>query len=251
MTSAWPLWMSKDRALIPSHTQQARPEEATSTLSLSRLRRVLEMEGPESLGDDELLSCILGRGNEGMSPLLYARSLLEKVGSVTMLSRLGVAGLDLNPGLGKSQATRLVAAFELGRRAAREATRVTMLTPLTHERVIAWALPRLAGLEHEEVWVLCVDARTNLRSTKQVGRGGVHGCGLLARDILTPVVREGASGFVLVHNHPSGDPTPSPEDIDLTRALSAAASAVCIPLLDHVVVARGGGRSLFELGMLG
>src|SRR5690606_19705315 len=186
-----------------------------------------------------------------MSPLMYARSLLEEAGSVSMLSKLGVAGLDSKPGVGRSQAARLVAAFELGRRAAREGTRVGAHAPLTHEQVIAWALPRLAPLEHEEVWVLCVDARTNLRSTRQVGRGGVHGCGLLARDILTPVVRDGASGFVLVHNHPSGDPTPSPEDIDLTRALSAAATAICIPLLDHVVVTRGGGRSLFELGMLG
>src|SRR5690606_18676356 len=125
--------------------------------------------------------------------LLYARSLLEEAGSVSMLAKLGVAGLGCKRGVGKNQAARLVAAFELGRRAAREATRVTALAPLTHERVIAWALPRLAALEHEEVWILCVDARTNLRSTKQVGRGGVHGCGLLARDILTPVVRDGAS----------------------------------------------------------
>jgi DNA repair protein RadC len=116
--------------------------------------------------------------------------------------------------------------------------------------IVHWARPRLAGLEHEEVWVLCVNSHTALRSAWQVGKGGIHGCGLLARDILVPVVRDGASGFILVHNHPSGDPTPSSEDIDLTRGIQIAAMSLCIPLLDHVVVARGGARSFFELGYL-
>ena len=95
-----------------------------------------------------------------------------------------------------------------------------------------------------------MNATSRLRSTFLVGRGGVHGCALLARDILTPIVRDGASGFVLVHNHPSGDPTPSQEDIDLTKNLQLAAGHLGIPLLDHVIVARHGARSLFQLGHL-
>jgi DNA repair protein RadC len=113
-----------------------------------------------------------------------------------------------------------------------------------------WASPRLASLLHEEVWVLCVDAQSVLKSTWHVGRGGIHGCGLLARDILTPVVRDAASAFVLVHNHPSGDPSPSFEDKTLTEALQRAAESVGVPLLDHVVVARGGSYSFFQHGLL-
>jgi DNA repair protein RadC len=97
---------------------------------------------------------------------------------------------------------------------------------------------------------LCVDAKSVLSATFQVARGGVHGCALLTRDVLTPVVRQGAAGFVLVHNHPSGDPTPSREDIELTSHLSRAAQTISVPLLDHVVVARDGATSLFELGLL-
>lgn len=227
------------------------PGPAAESLALASLRRLLSLEGPESFGDSELLALVLGRGDESRTPLAFSAQLLERLGGAVPLSRLRVPVLKGLSGIGPSQAARLVAAFELGRRVARDAGRVPPPMPLTSERVVAWARPRLATLEYEEVWVLCVDQRSSLRSTYQVGRGGMHGCALMARDVLTPVVRDGASGFILVHNHPSGDPTPSPEDIDLTRALSAAATVLCVPLLDHVVVGREGGRSFFELGLLG
>lgn len=229
----------------------APPRQAAESFALARLRRLLSVEGPESFGDSELLALILGRGDESQSPVSFSVSLLEHLGGVVHLSRLRAPVLKSLPGIGPSQAARLVAAFELGKRVARDSARVPPPLPLTSERVISWARARLASLEHEEVWVLCVDQRSTLRSTYQVGRGGMHGCALMARDVLTPVVRDGASGFILVHNHPSGDPTPSPEDIDLTRALSAAATTICVPLLDHIVVGREGGRSFFDLGLLG
>lgn len=218
---------------------------------MGRLRSIIGLEGPERLGDSELLALVLGRGGDGLTPIPFATELLEEVGGVSRLSTLRAPALSARGGIGTSQAARLVSAFELGRRAAQDQTRLPPPFPLTKERVIAWAEPRLGCLEHEEVWVLCVDQRSVLRSTYQVGRGGIHGCALLARDVLTPVIRDGASGFLLVHNHPSGDPTPSLEDIELTRALSVAATTVCVPLLDHIVVAKEGGRSLFELGLLG
>ncbi len=152
--------------------------------------------------------------------------------------------------LGAAEAVRVCAAFELGRRAQVRFDELRRgAAPMSAEAVARWAAPRLAHLDHEEVWVLCLDGRSALLCARQVGRGGVHGCALLARDVLVPVVRESASAFVLVHNHPSGDPTPSREDLEMTRALTAAADALCVPLLDHVVVARGGHRSMFEMGL--
>ena len=221
------------------------------SFALGRLRKLLTLEGPEPLGDAELLAMLLGRGDDEQTPLAFAASVLERLGGAAHLSRLRAPALKELSGIGQSQAARLVAAFELGRRVARDAARLPPPLPFTAARVITWARARLSTLEHEEVWVLCVDQRSSLRSTYQVGRGGMHGCALMARDVLTPVVRDGASGFILVHNHPSGDPTPSPEDIELTRALSLAAMTICVPLLDHVVVGREGGRSFFELGLLG
>lgn len=140
--------------------------------------------------------------------------------------------------------------MELGHRVERESRVAVTGEPLTAAGVFAWAQPRLGALEHEELWVLCVDARTRLRSTWQAGRGGLHGCAVLPRDVLMPVVREAAAAFVVVHNHPSGDPSPSAEDVAFTRALAKGGAALSIPLLDHVVVGGGAYRSLLDAGLL-
>jgi len=111
---------------------------------------------------------------------------------------------------------------------------------------------RLAGLEHEIVIAIAVDGQNRLLGEFEVARGGRHGAALTPADILRPLIRSGASACLLVHNHPSGDPTPSPEDIHLTKALRNAGLVVGLPLLDHVIVgARGGGCvSLRERGVL-
>jgi DNA repair protein RadC len=104
----------------------------------------------------------------------------------------------------------------------------------------------LCGLEHEEVWLLSLDGRYGLKSARRIAQGGLHGCALLTRDVLGPALRDGASAIVLIHNHPSGDPAPSPEDIAMTRAVRVAGELVGVPLIDHVVVARTGSSSLNE-----
>lgn len=215
---------------------------------LERPRRLAEREGVASLADDQLLALLLGHGTNGRNALALSRMLLEKVGDACRLGKLGPGGLGHLEGLGRKQALRIAAAMELGRRAERQAYRDPPRLPLTARRVAEWAIPRLGALEHEEVWVLCVDARTTLKSTWRVGRGGAHGCALVPRDLLIPVVREGAAGFILVHNHPSGDPSPSREDLELTSAVYRAGHALATPLLDHVIVARREYRSLLEDG---
>ena len=111
---------------------------------------------------------------------------------------------------------------------------------------------RLADLDYEVVLALAVDGRNQLRQELEVARGGAHGAALLPRDVLRPLIRAGASAAILVHNHPSGDPRPSVEDVHMTRELARAAAIVGIELLDHVVIgARGGGwASCLELGVL-
>ena len=225
-------------------------EREEKKTGLAGLRRRACWQGVESMSDEELLTLLLNRKETKAARGLEPRQLLEGVGGLEQMRKLRPHALHERGLLDEDEAFRLVAALELGARSGRDALVPPPCQPLSFEAVVGWARPRLAGLEHEEVWVLCVNGHSALRSAWQVGRGGMHGCGLLARDLLVPVVRDGASGFILVHNHPSGDPTPSPEDIDLTRGIQLAGTSLCIPLLDHVVVARSGARSFFELGYL-
>jgi DNA repair protein RadC len=101
------------------------------------------------------------------------------------------------------------------------------------------------------MWVVCLDGRNRVRASRRVAQGGLHGCAVLPRDILRVAVREAASAIVLVHNHPSDDPTPSSEDLVMTRRVCDAAAVVGVPLVDHVIVAPSGRyTSMLDLGVL-
>jgi DNA repair protein RadC len=116
--------------------------------------------------------------------------------------------------------------------------------------VYKWAKHSLARMDQEQLWVLCLDGRHGLITAKQVAEGGVHGLHVGVRDVLRAVLREGTSAFIMLHVHPSGDPTPSDEDIAFTKALIAATKHVGTPLLDHVIVTRTKFRSMSDLGLL-
>ena len=212
---------------------------------MADLRERAETFGVQSLADVELLTLLLGTGTRGEPAEQSAANLLCACGGLGGLARLGPHGLS-RPGIGPAKATRIAAAVELGRRAHLGLLCEERAVFDCFEQVVTWARPRLGTLEHEEVWLLCLDGRYGLKSARRIAQGGLHGCALLTRDVLAPALRDGASAIVLVHNHPSGDPTPSPEDIAMTRAVRAAAEIVGIPLLDHVVVARSGACSLAE-----
>ncbi|HWA71508.1 MAG TPA: DNA repair protein RadC [Polyangiaceae bacterium] len=204
--------------------------------------------GVETLPDQDLLAIVIGTGISGESVFKVAARLLESEGGLFGLARGTPQGLRERRGLGPVKAVRIAAAFELGRRAQAGALSAVPPRLLGFDEVVAWARPRFSLLEHEEVWLLALDGQNALKSSRKIAQGGAHGCALTTRDVLAPALRDAASAIVLVHNHPSGDPTPSPEDVQMTRAVAAACDVVGIPLLDHVVVARGGASSLFERG---
>jgi DNA repair protein RadC len=118
------------------------------------------------------------------------------------------------------------------------------------DAIVAWARPRLAVLDHEELWVLALDGRNGLRAARLVASGGLHGLHVGVRDVLRPVLRDAASVFVLVHNHPSGSPAPSDEDIAFTQKVAETSAVVGTPLVDHVIIARQHASSFLELGLL-
>jgi DNA repair protein RadC len=213
------------------------------------LRERILHDGVEMLSDVELVTVLLGTGSRQAPAAEVARRLLEDNLGLDGLNRLTALGLSAHHGLGPAKATRVAAALELGRRAALRRARLRE-TLASFEEVAAWATPRLAALDHEEVWLLSLDGRNGLKSARRIAQGGMHGCALTTRDVLSPALRDGASAIVLVHNHPSGDPRPSPEDVNMTSLVVRACEVVGVPLLDHVIVARGGSASLRSVGVV-
>jgi DNA repair protein RadC len=203
--------------------------------------------GVASLSDVDLLALLLATGAAGHPVGVVAQDLLDQVGGVERLERVGPYRLAQQRGIGLVKATRLLAAIELGRRVTLRSLSDERQVVGSFEAVAAWAQPRLAGLDHEEVWLLCLDGKNALRSARRIAQGGLHGCALRPADVLRPALEDAASGIVIVHNHPSGDPTPSLADIEMTRALVEACHILGLHLLDHVIVARCGAESLREL----
>ena len=207
--------------------------------------------GVECLGDAELLAIVLGTGCTGTPVSVLAARMLEEHGGIGGLARAGVGELAEPAGMGAAKGARLAAAIELGRRATFAASLDAHPKLPDREAVEAWARPRLATLDHEELWVLALAGRHGLRAARRVASGGIHGLHVTAREPLRIALREAASAFVLVHNHPSGDPTPSDEDLAFTRAVVEGAATIGTPMLDHVVIARRRATSMLDAGLLG
>lgn len=198
------------------------------------------------LGDAELLALLIGTGSAGRSAERVALALLEAAGGLEGVGRLGPHSFAAELGVGPAKAARLAAALELGRRVVIRSLAERRAVIDSFEAAAEWARPRLGALDHEEVWLLCLDGRSGLKASVRVAQGGLHGCALTARDVLAPAVKNGAAAILLVHNHPSGDPQPSPDDVEMTKHIARCAELIGVPLLDHVVVARSGARSVLD-----
>jgi DNA repair protein RadC len=206
--------------------------------------------GVEQLGDAELVAIVLGTGCPGLPVVVLSTMLLEEHGGVAGLARAGIGELGQRAGVGAAKGARLAAAVELGRRAVLAASLdVTARFP-NRVAVEAWARGRLATIDHEELWLLALDGQHGLRAARRVASGGIHGLHVGSRDPLRIALREAASAFVLVHNHPSGDPEPSEEDVTFTRTVVDAAEIIGTPLLDHIIVARRKTVSMLERGFV-
>jgi DNA repair protein RadC len=200
--------------------------------------------GTQSIGDTELIALVLGTGVRDHPVLAVATDLVRSVGGVAALSRASPHELAQVTGVGMARAARLAAAFELGRRA---------VEVVHHRRVLGSAedvhhcvAPRLVGLSQEVFIAIGVDVRSRLLDIVEVARGSLAHVEVHPREVFRPLVRMAAAGGVLVHNHPSGDPTPSREDRELTRQMREVGRLLGIPIIDHVVVGDRSFRSLAE-----
>ena len=214
--------------------------------SSERPRERLRHVGARNLSLPELLVLLIGSGGVTGSAWTVALRLDARIGgSLATLAAMDVAELESVPGLGRATAARIVAGLELGRRAAGawSAEGSAIRGPAD---VFARMGPRLRDVAQEEFHALLLNTRHRIVREVLVTRGTVDASLIHPREVFRAAVQEGASGVILVHNHPSGDPTPSPEDRAVTRQLAAAGRALGIPVLDHVVVGRGRYASLAD-----
>ena len=200
-----------------------------------RPREKLARHGAGSLTDAELLALFFRIGIQGKNAITMSRELIEKYGSLQALSRLSVAELsNSNKGIGPAKAAELVAVFEMGRRLA---TEQLADVPLSEpERVYELLRCEMQQLSTESLRVLLINTRLRLVKVEEITKGSLNETVAHPRDILRPVLMYQAHGFVLVHNHPSGDPTPSEADRRLTRRVREAADLMRIEMLDHIII---------------
>lgn len=222
-----------------------------------RPREKLLAGGPEQLSDAELLGLLLGTGSAGQSAVELGRNLLaSQERSLGRLARVHPVELQRVKGLGPAKAALLRAAFELARRLAAEQTqeaRPAFADPATAAR---WLLPRLQTPDQEEFHVLLLDIRHRLLASEMVTRGILDRTSIHPREVFRRALRHPTARVLIAHNHPSGDPAPSPADLEVTCALSEAGRALGIELLDHVIVGSAAGQalrfvSLRERGQMG
>ncbi len=198
----------------------------------------------ERTGEAELIVRVLG-GKSWPA----AQALLAQFGSLHALARADVAEVGRVAGIGRVRADRLDAALELGRRALEGPPDLRL--PVTDaQAAFAWAGPRLAGLSHEELHALYLDRRARPLAYRVLTRGSDAFTVVDPRQVFRAGVALGATSVVLAHNHPSGDPTPSPQDREVTRRVASAGRVIGVELVDHLVVASGRFVSMRATGDL-
>jgi DNA repair protein RadC len=212
-----------------------------------RPRERLYRKGADALADAELLAIQLGTGVPGMSAMDVARDMLAQHGSLSGLSGLGVAELAGIRGVGRVKAVRLAAAFEITRRlrSRNGASRAVLSSP---EQVFARYGPLMEELKKEVFRVILLDAQNGLLRDVVVSEGTLSASLVHPREVFKPAILESAASIILLHNHPSWDPTPSREDLRLTRQLVECSKLLDLRIHDHVIIGRERFVSLAQRG---
>lgn len=221
-----------------------------------RPRERLATRGAQALSDDELIALLIGSGTRGRSALVIANELLRAIGGLRGLGRADAAALGalghlgdvVGARVGPATAVRIVAACELGRRvviAGSDGERCD-----TPELAAVALAPHFAHLEREALVVALLTRKQRLVAVTPLYRGSVSGTTVRIAELFEDAVRRGAPGILLAHNHPSGDPTPSADDIRTTRDAAQAGRLLGIDVVDHIVFGAGRWVSLRRAGAL-
>ncbi len=201
-------------------------------------REKFDRVGSENLSESDLLALMLRTGTAGTNVVELAETLLMQYGSLSALSRTSVAELQKIHGIGKEKAKILKAALEIGRRLVQEnvGERPRIASP---EEAAAVLRERARSLDREVFWVLLLDTKNRLMAPPaEVSKGTLSSSLVHPREIFKPAIQHSAANVILAHNHPSGDPSPSANDIRITKKLIEAGKTMEIKVLDHLIIGR-------------
>ncbi len=213
-----------------------------------RPREKLLSRGPEHLSDAELLAVLLPTGGRNVNAIERGRALLARFGSLRALLGASSRALASAPGLGPARVALVRAVGEIARRALER--RVAPHAPLrTSAEVYRHCGARLAALRKEQFHVLLLDGKNRLIKDVRISEGSLTASLVHPREVFVPVIEESAAAVILVHNHPSGDPTPSAEDVAITDRLRKVGELMGVSVLDHVVIGEGRYVSFADEGL--
>lgn len=213
-----------------------------------RPRERLAKLGAGSLSTAELLAILLRVGVPGENAVQVGQRLLNKLNGLRGLQRATFEDLCQQDGIGPAKAAQIKAAIELGYRLALETPgqRPAIHSPTDAANLVMYDM---AALEQEEMWVLMLDTRNRVIDKHKMYKGSTTSSQIRVGEMFRPAIRSGSTSIIAIHNHPSGDPTPSPDDVAVTRALVSAGKLLDIEVLDHLVIGQGRFVSLKERGL--
>jgi DNA repair protein RadC len=213
-----------------------------------RPRERLASLGPQALSNAELIAILLRIGVTGESAVQVGQRLLTKFNGLKGLHRAPFNELMDQHGLGEAKASQIKAAIELGRRLTIESPdeRPSINSPADAAALVQY---EMSALEQEHLRVMLLDRRNRVLETVDVYKGSVNSSQVRVGEIFKEAIRKNASALIVIHNHPSGDPTPSPDDVAVTRAIVQAGKLLDVEVLDHLVIGHGRWVSLKERGL--
>lgn len=212
-----------------------------------RPRERLHQRGPEALSDAELLAILLmtGSSNKGFTALDCSRMLLQEHSNLRNLTRASCAELCQIPGVGPVKAARVQAAFEIGRRVVSHKRRMGTVFQISQDVFDTYSV-RLQDARQETFTVILLDSKNRYLREETVALGSLNQTIVHPREVFRPAIQGAAASVILVHNHPSGDPSPSEEDMRVTERLVKVGKLLGIRVLDHIIVGEGRYFSFFD-----
>lgn len=210
----------------------------------------LARRGARHLSDSELLSIVIGSGARGRNAVDVARSILNRFGSLSAIESVQIDQLREVEGVGLAKALSIKSALELGRRFIGADSQVKPEPFKTSADVAAYLMPTMKNFKREVFKVVLLDIKNSSIGSITISEGGLNAALIRPADIFAPAIARSAVGLILAHNHPSGDPTPSEQDINLTKMIARTGEMVDVKVVDHLIFADRKWYSFSDEGVI-
>ena len=211
-----------------------------------RPREKLKLRGPQNLTDAELIAILLRTGTKGRSVLQVAQELIQKSGGLNNLTSQTSESFQKYSGIGSDKAATLLAAFELGRRADSQKKLFSLKKITSPSDVAEIFIPLMRDKIKEEFYLICLNTANNISRVELISIGNLNSSVVTPREVFKAAIENNSANIILLHNHPSGNPEPSNEDIALTRQMVEAGKILSIQVFDHLIIAGNKFASMVE-----